>query len=81
MPLGGLHIEMATWKNAVDWLADSGQTDLLEHANVASSGTVCYFLKSCHVKRTRQAHIVTVAALLVLRHRADDHRRNILGMT
>ena len=32
-------------------------------------------------KAHRQAHIVTIAALLVLRHRVYDHRRNIHGMT
>ena len=73
--LGALHIEMAAWKTLGDWLAGSGWTDALEHAGVASSGTADSFLKACHVKRTRQAHIVTLASLYVLRYRAYERYR------
>jgi len=81
--LGALHIEMAAWKTLGDWLAGSGWTDALEHAGVASSGTADSFLKACHVKRTRQAHIVTLASLYVLRYRAyERYRENELdGVT
>ena len=67
---GGLHIELAAWKTVGDWLDGSGWTDALVRADIASSGTADSFLKASHIKRTRQAHIVTVAALYVLRHRA-----------
>ena len=70
--LGGLHIEMAAWRTVGDWIAGSGWTEALDRANVASFGTADSFLKACHVKRTRQAHIVTVAALHILRRRAYD---------
>ena len=70
--LGGLHIELAAWKTCGDWLDGSGWTDMLVHANVTSVGSADSFLKASHIKRARQAHILTVAALSVLRHRAYE---------
>ena len=52
-PLGGLHIEMACLKLIGDWLEDSGWTQAIVLANVASPGTAGSFLKVSHVTRTR----------------------------
>lgn len=68
--LGGLHIEMAAWKTAGDWLNSSGWTDVLVHSGFTTTGSAESFLKCCHVKKTRDAHIVTTAALYILRQQA-----------
>ena len=70
--LGGLHTEMAALKTAGDWLQDSGWTQALVQAEIASAGTADSFLRAAHVSRTRRAHQVTVAALHILQHRAYD---------
>ncbi len=64
--LGGLHIEMATLKVLGNWLEDSGWTDSLCQAKVASPGTADSFLKATHVTKTRHAHQVTAASLYSL---------------
>ena len=61
--LGGLHIEMALWRTLGDILANSGWTDVLACAGVTTSGTADSFLKSAHLKRTRNAHQITALAL------------------
>ena len=63
---------MAAWKTAGDWLGGSGWSEVLIQAKIASPGVVESFLKAAHLKRTRLAHIVTVAALNVTRHRAYE---------
>uniref|UniRef100_UPI00358F05C7 uncharacterized protein n=1 Tax=Myxine glutinosa TaxID=7769 RepID=UPI00358F05C7 len=70
--LGGLHTEMAALKTAGDWLQDSGWTQALVQAEIATAGTADSFLRAAHVSRTRRAHQVTVAALHILQHRAYD---------
>ena len=59
---GGLHIEMATLKLLGDWLEDSGWTNALVQAEIASSGTANSFIHASHVTKTRHAHQVTAEA-------------------
>ncbi|XP_038062580.1 uncharacterized protein LOC119733071 [Patiria miniata] len=49
MMLGGLHIEMAILKLIGEWLEDSGWTNALTDANIASSGTSDSFIRAHHV--------------------------------
>lgn len=53
---GGLHIEMAMLKLLGDWLKDSGWTNALVQADIASSGTANSFIHASHVTKTRHAH-------------------------
>ncbi len=57
---------MATLKVLGDWLEDSGWTDSLCQAKIASPGTADSFLKATHVTKTRHAHQVTAASLYSL---------------
>ena len=70
MMMGGLHIEMAIQNIIGKWLAGSGWTDIFLKAGVATAGRCESLLRSSHVKRTRYAHEVSVAALYVLRNEA-----------
>ena len=70
--LGGLHIEMASFKALGNWLDGSGWTDVLVQAEVAKSGTADSFLKASHITRTRHAHQVTAATLFILQKQAYD---------
>lgn len=67
---GGLHIEMAMLKLLGDWLEDSGWTNALVQANIASSGTANSFINASHVTKTRHAHQVTAASLYALLQQA-----------
>ena len=67
---GGLHIEMAMLKVLGDWLEDSGWTNALVQADIASSGTANSFVNARHVTKTRHAHQVTAASLYTLLHQA-----------
>ena len=64
--LAGLHIEMATLKLLGDWLEDSGWTNALVKADVASSGTANSFIHASHVTKACHAHQVTAASLYIL---------------
>lgn len=64
MMLGGLHIEMATFRILGDWLEDSGW---IINANIAGSGVADSFLKMSDLKRTRHAHHLTAVALHILK--------------
>ena len=70
--LGGLHIEMASFKALGNWLDGSGWTDVLVQAEVAKSGTADSFLKASHITRTRHAHQATAATLFILQKQAYD---------
>lgn len=59
--LGGLHTEMALWKTL---------EDVLEEADVASSGIAESFLKVTHLTRTRHAHQITLLTLQNLQQEA-----------
>ncbi len=48
---GGLHIEMGVLKLLGDWLEDSGWTNALVQADIASSGTANSFIRATHVTR------------------------------
>ena len=63
---GGLHIEMAMLKLLGDWLKDSGWTNSLVQADIASSGTVNFIIHANHVTKTRSAHQVIAASLYTL---------------
>ena len=71
--LGGLHIEMASWKTVGDWLENSGWTDALVEANISSSGRADSFLKASHVSRTRYAHQVSTSCLYIMMQKAYKH--------
>ncbi len=51
-----------------DYLADSGWTEALLEAGIATSGTADSFLKASHLTRTRHAHQVSISALTKLQH-------------
>ena len=53
-----------------DWLEDSGWTNALVQADIASSGTADSFIRASHVTKTRHAHQVTCACLYILLDRA-----------
>jgi hypothetical protein len=75
---GGLHIEMAVLKAIGSWLEDSGWSDALVQADIASSGTADSFHKSSHVLRTRHAHQVTAASLYtLLRNAYEKYEENL----
>ncbi len=67
---GGLHIEMAMMKVLGDWLEESGWTNALVQADIASSGTADSFIRVSHVSKTRHAHQITAASLYILLHKA-----------
>ncbi|XP_034062878.1 uncharacterized protein LOC117540355 [Gymnodraco acuticeps] len=70
---GGLHIEMAMLKLLGDWLEDSGWTNTLVQADIASSGTANSFIHASHashVTKTRHAHQLTAASLYTLLQQA-----------
>ena len=64
--MGGLHIEMCILSMLGKWLTGSGWTEILVTADVCTSGRADSFLKAQHVKRSRYAHQITVAALHIL---------------
>eukprot|EP00745_Piridium_sociabile_P003240 TRINITY_DN11945_c0_g1_i1.p1 TRINITY_DN11945_c0_g1~~TRINITY_DN11945_c0_g1_i1.p1 ORF type:complete len:368 (-),score=62.14 TRINITY_DN11945_c0_g1_i1:49-1152(-) len=64
--LGGLHTEMAFLKALGNLLRDSGWTDTLVEANIASTGTADSFINASHVTKTRRAHQFSACALYSL---------------
>ena len=73
--MGGLHIEMATLSMIGDWLEGSGWSDLITTAQVFTSGTSEALLSAFHVKKSRYAHQVSVAALHLLLKTAYEKRQ------
>ncbi len=69
---GGLHIEMAALQTLGDWLKGSVWVQALVQVGSTTQGTADSFLQAAHASRTRRAHQVTVAALYILKHRAND---------
>ncbi|KAJ8380702.1 hypothetical protein SKAU_G00014800 [Synaphobranchus kaupii] len=53
-----------------DWLEDSGWTNALVQAEIASPGTADSFIHARHVTKTRHAHQLTAASLYNLLHQA-----------
>ena len=70
--LGGLHIEMASFKMLGKWVAGSGWADVMCNAGVATQEVADSFLTASHVTRTRRAHQVTAASLYLLMHKAYE---------
>ena len=70
--LGGLHIEMCVLKCLGNWLENSGWTNVLVQAKLASPGVADSFLKASHVTRSRHAHQVTVCVLQILLENAYE---------
>ena len=64
--LGGFHTEMTFLKCLGNWLAESGWTNAITQAQIASSGTADSLLKESHVTRARYAHQVTASSLHLL---------------
>ena len=64
--MGGLHIEMAILSMIGDWLQGSEWSELLVAAQIHSCGTADSILSASHVKRSRYAHQVSLAALHLL---------------
>ena len=64
--MGGLHIKMNVRKLLGDLLNGSGWTSILVQSEVTSTGRADAILKGSHIKRSRYAHQVTVAALHLL---------------
>ena len=61
---------MATLKLLGDWLEDSGWTNALVQAGIASLGTSKSYINVSHVTKTRHAHQVTAASLYTLLQQA-----------
>lgn len=68
--MGALHIEMMVINLLGKWLSQSGWTETLTNAGVASVGVAEACLTSSHVKRARYAHEVTIVALNTLQEEA-----------
>ena len=76
---GGLHIEMAAFRSIGSWLKDSGWTEALVQAGIATAGTADSFIKVTHLTKTRHALQVTAAALSFLKKEAYNAYRESLG--
>ena len=70
--LGGLQIEIASFKMLGKWVAGSGWSDVMCNAGVATQGIADSFLTASHVTRTRRAHQVTAASLHILMNTAYE---------
>ena len=76
--LGGLHIEMASFKLLGDWLDGSGWTSALVAAEVATGGVADSLIKATHIARTRRVHQVTAGSLFILQSKAyGDYLENL----
>ena len=77
--MGGLHIEMALQGAMGKILAGSGWDKVLATSDVLTSGRASSALSDSHVKRTRYAHQVSLAALHLLKLEAYDNYINEFG--
>lgn len=68
--LGGLHIELASFKVLGNWLGGSGWISVIADAGVTSTGVADSCIKASHLTQTRQAHQVTEASLYILQQRS-----------
>ena len=68
--LGGFHTEMSMLKCLGDWLQDSGWTNVITQAQIASAGVADALLKASHVARARHAHEVSASSLHILLKKA-----------
>jgi hypothetical protein len=75
--MGGLHIEMASFKMLGKWLSGSGWPEVMCEAGVAMQG-IAESLSASHVTRTQQAHQVTAASLFILLQNVYNKYRALL---
>jgi len=68
--LGGLHVEMASWKMLGKWLTSSGWAETVCTAGVVTQGVAESLLTASHLSRTRWAQKVTMISLYILMCRA-----------
>ena len=68
--LGGLQIEMASFKILGKWLSGSGWAGVMCNAGVATQGVAESFLSVSHVTRTQRALQVTAVYLHILMSKA-----------
>ena len=66
MMMGALHIEMVLLNAIGDWLEDSGRVEIGSNAEVNSPSRAEAFLTGSHVKRSRNAHQITISGLHIL---------------
>ena len=64
--LGPLHEEQVLWVISGDWLENSGWTELINNAGVATSATAEAFLSVHHLCKTRYIHQVSASGLFIL---------------
>ena len=84
--MGGLHIEMASFKMLGKWLTGCGWSEIMYSAGVETQGIAESFLTASHVTRTRRAHQVTAASLHILKKKAysaynDKHEETEQSLT
>ena len=70
--MGGLHIEMASFKMVGQWLNNSGWDGALVQADVTTRERADAFLKAAHITRSRYAHQVSACTLYILQRRAYE---------
>ena len=70
--LGGLHTEMAVLNILGEWFDGSGWTTAPTEASITTSGKAEALISASHVKRSRYAHKVTLAALHELQSKAYE---------
>ena len=63
---------MAALKTLGDRLRGSRWVQALVQADIATPGTVDFFLRAAHFTRTRRAHQITATSLHILQHRAYE---------
>eukprot|EP00732_Lithocolla_globosa_P005625 Lithocolla_globosa_v1_NODE_5933_length_1161_cov_5.328210.p1 type:complete len:339 gc:universal NODE_5933_length_1161_cov_5.328210:1076-60(-) len=69
---GRLHLEKAFLSVLGDLLEGSGWENVITQAEIATSGTANSFLSATNITRTRNAHQVTLVALVELRKQAYE---------
>ena len=68
--LGGLHVEIASWKMLGKWLTGSGWAETVCTAGVVTQGVAESLLTASHLSRTRWAQKVMMISLYILMCRA-----------
>ena len=71
---GDLHLEKQAYVLIGNLLEGSGWTDLLCEAEITTSGSADSMISASHIKRTRDVHQTTLAALHLLKREAYECR-------